>query len=130
LENNGGVKMNEKNRYIEKLFSYGTLRYEAVQLATFGRKLDGVTDAVLGYKLSSIEITDAEVIALSGESTHHMLIYTGNKTDTVEGMVFDVSAEELQAADQYEVADYKRISAPLRSGAQAWVYASAEQKND
>ena len=36
---------------IEKLFSYGTLRYDTVQLSTFGRKLDGAADTILGFKL-------------------------------------------------------------------------------
>ncbi len=118
--------MSTKNKYTEKLFSYGTLCYEAVQLKTFGRTLDGVADAVLGYKLSSVAITDPAVIALSGESVHHMLVCTGNNADAVEGIVFAITPEELQAADQYEVADYKRVSAPLRSGAHAWVYVSVE----
>jgi len=32
---------------------------------------------------------------------------------------------ELAAADQYEVADYKRVSVDLKSGLQAWVYVRA-----
>jgi hypothetical protein len=35
----------------EKLFSYGTLQYEAVQLDTFGRTLLGQKDVLLGYRL-------------------------------------------------------------------------------
>ena len=41
---------------------------------------------------------------------------------TVEGTVFEVSAADLAAADEYEVADYRRVAVPLRSGQQAWVY--------
>lgn len=110
----------------EKLFSYGTLQQEAVQLATFGRKLTGNPDAVVGYRLSSVQITDPNVIALSGKTVHHMLVYTGNKTDQVNGVVFDINTKELQQSDEYEVADYKRVQADLSSGSQAWVYVSAE----
>lgn len=39
-----------------KLFSYGTLQYESVQLSTFGRKLSGAADSLLGYKLEKIKI--------------------------------------------------------------------------
>src|SRR5689334_5312839 len=35
----------------ELLFAYGTLQQEAVQLATFGRRLEGVEDALPGYRL-------------------------------------------------------------------------------
>jgi hypothetical protein len=40
----------------EKLFSYGTLQQEGVQLATFGRKLEGRPDQLNGYKLGLLEI--------------------------------------------------------------------------
>ena len=36
--------------------------------------------------------------------------------------VFEITAEELANADKYEVADYKRVAAPLASGRTAWVY--------
>ena len=47
----------------EKLFSYGTLQYEAVQLANFGRKLEGNKDQLPGFELSMLEITDPDVNA-------------------------------------------------------------------
>jgi gamma-glutamylcyclotransferase (GGCT)/AIG2-like uncharacterized protein YtfP len=110
----------------EKLFSYGTLCYESVQLATFGRKLQGTSDVLQGYRLSQITITDPDVIAKSGESVHNILIHTNNKADEVSGIVFDITAKELQHADEYEVADYKRIRVMLRSGISAWVYVDAK----
>jgi len=114
----------EKKIYTEKLFSYGTLRYDNVQLATFGRKLNGSPDALCGYRLEILQIQDPDVIATSGESNHPILMSTGKDIDKVEGIVFDVSLEELESADKYEVADYKRISVILYSGVSAWVYVS------
>lgn len=58
---------------MENLFSYGTLQKEKVQLETFGRKLDGNKDTLIGY----------------------------------------------------EVDEYKRVSAKLRSGIIAWIVANA-----
>ncbi len=107
---------------IEKLFSYGTLQHEAVQLAIFGRKLEGNIDHIPGFELSMLEITDPDVIATSGEAFHPIINYTGNSTDRVNGMVFEISAEELKHADHYEVSDYKRIEVRLTSGISAWVY--------
>lgn len=106
----------------EKLFSYGTLRYEAVQLSTFGRKLVGNPDTLSGYKLSQVTITDSNVIAVSGDDTHPILIATHNENDKVDGVVFDITAKELELADRYEVADYKRVGVTLCSGVFAWVY--------
>jgi len=113
------------NNYTEKLFSYGTLQHESVQLSTFGRRLEGAEDILTEYHLSQLEINDTKVIEKSGSATHPILIYTGNKLDEVKGVVFDVSAEELQQADEYEVKDYKRVSVKLQSGVTAWVYVSA-----
>lgn len=107
---------------LEKLFSYGTLCYESVQLSIFGRKLDGAADILSGFKLSMVQITDIDIITKSGESVHPILTYTGNKDDFVSGLVFDISLSELHQADKYEVSDYKRTNVRLNSGNNAWVY--------
>lgn len=109
----------------ELLFSYGTLRQREVQLATFGRELDGVTDAIVGYDLDHVTITDPHVIATSGSDRHPILRQSDAHDACVTGTVFAISAEELSAADEYEVDDYRRIWVPLRSGSNAWVYVFA-----
>lgn len=121
--------MQTNTRYTEKLFSYGTLRYEAVQLATFGRRLNGNPDVLNGFALTMIEIKDQTVIATSGEAEHPMIVFTGNPLDHVSGFVFDITPEELKQADSYEVADYKRINVRLASGVTAWVYVDAVGKH-
>jgi gamma-glutamylcyclotransferase (GGCT)/AIG2-like uncharacterized protein YtfP len=109
----------------ELLFSYGTLRQPEVQLATFGRELDGYVDAVIGYELHHVTITDPQVIATSGSDRHPILRPTDRPDAHVDGTVFTITAAELAAADSYEVDDYRRISVPLRSGPDAWVYVFA-----
>jgi gamma-glutamylcyclotransferase (GGCT)/AIG2-like uncharacterized protein YtfP len=109
----------------ELLFSYGTLRQREVQLATFGRELDGYIDAVIGYELHHLTITDPQVIATSGSDRHPILRPTDRPDAHVDGTVFTVTEAELVAADGYEVDDYRRISVPLRSGPHAWVYVFA-----
>ncbi|OGT26315.1 MAG: UDP-N-acetylmuramate--alanine ligase [Gammaproteobacteria bacterium RIFCSPLOWO2_02_FULL_42_14] len=112
----------------EKLFSYGTLRYEEVQLSTFGRKLKGSADTLHGYQLSQLTIHNSDVIATSGNAVHPILIETNNNNDKVDGVVFDVTAKELAQADQYEVDDYQRVQVMLESGVHAWVYVQAEPR--
>jgi gamma-glutamylcyclotransferase (GGCT)/AIG2-like uncharacterized protein YtfP len=109
----------------ELLFSYGTLRQREVQLATFGRELDGHDDAIVGYDLEYVAITDPHVIATSGSDRHPILRPTDRPDAHVDGTVFTISEAELAAADDYEVDDYRRISVPLRSGPHAWVYVFA-----
>jgi hypothetical protein len=109
----------------ELLFSYGTLRQPDVQLATFGRELEGYVDAIIGYDLDYVTITDPHVIATSGSDRHPILRPTSRPDAHVEGTVFTISDAELAAADEYEVDDYRRMSVPLRSGPRAWVYVFA-----
>lgn len=104
------------------LFSYGTLQDKAVQQANFGRELKGSSDALPGYVQSLVAITDPEVVAISGNTHHPIVQPSSNPKDEVQGMVFEITHQELMAADRYEVAEYKRISVALRSGMQAWVY--------
>lgn len=110
----------------EKIFSYGTLQFENVQIASFGRKLDGCKDILSKFELSTLEIKDDAVVATSGENIHPIITYTGDPKHQVIGTVFEISSEELMQADLYEVSDYKRIKVQLDSGVFAWVYVNAE----
>ncbi|WP_133135363.1 gamma-glutamylcyclotransferase family protein [Legionella rowbothamii] len=111
---------------MEKLFCYGTLQYESVQLASFGRKLAGAPDSLLEFELFLLTISDPVIVAISGEADHPVIRYTGRTSDKVAGMVFELTPEELKQADLYEVADYKRIKVQLESGMFAWVYVGAD----
>lgn len=113
----------------QRLFSYGTLQDEAVQIGTFGRTLLGTSDALVGHALKDLQICDPRVIALSGKSVHQILVETGNAADVVFGTVFEISDEELEKADTYEVDDYIRTQVILRSGLQAWVYMKKNSEN-
>jgi gamma-glutamylcyclotransferase (GGCT)/AIG2-like uncharacterized protein YtfP len=108
----------------ELLFSYGTLQQEEVQRASFGRKLDGAADALPGWRQEMVEITDPDVLAKSGKR-FHPIVMPGAQSDQIAGTVFEITSEELAAADRYEVSDYKRIAVTLASGRTAWVYVKA-----
>jgi hypothetical protein len=104
------------------LFSYGTLQDTAVQISTFGRELSGRADSLPGYSQSLVAIADPKVVATSGKTHHPIVQASANPKDEVPGTVFEITTDELAAADDYEVADYQRVAAILKSGAQAWVY--------
>lgn len=112
------------------LFSYGTLQQEDVQHATFGRRLSGESDALVGFGLSLIAISDANVVATSGKTHHPIVAFNGDRNSRVPGTVFEITDTELAHADAYEVDDYRRVSALLASGRQAWVYVDARLAPD
>jgi len=104
------------------LFSYGTLQLDTVQLAVFGRLLQGRADELVGFEASSMTIEDPETVALSGKTQHTIVTFNGRNDSRVAGTVFEVTDEELAKADAYEVEPYARVAATLASGRDAWVY--------
>ena len=107
------------------LFSYGTLQDDDVQLALFGRLLVGQEDELLGFGQALVRVADPEFARTSGK-THHAILRPDQSLDSrVPGTAFEVTAAELERADKYEPAEYRRVTANLASGRQAWVYVDA-----
>lgn len=104
------------------LFSYGTLQQRDVQLANFGRELEGSADVLVGYRLAPLAISDERVLALSGKAVHWIARASRDPADRIAGMLFELSDAELAASDAYEVVDYSRLEAALESGRRAWLY--------
>lgn len=109
----------------EPLFSYGTLQYPDVQREQFGRLLDGSTDALAGYRLGRIAITDPEVVRKSGETHHPVLTPDPDGSHRIDGTLYWITEKELEAADVYEAGEYERQRVALESGKTAWVYVAA-----
>jgi len=112
---------------MELLFSYGTLQLAGVQMETFGRRIRGEADILPGYALGEITITDPAVIQSSGTNIHPILKFTGDPEDEIPGTALEVTPNELNNADKYEVDDYQRVAAKLKSGRTAWIYVAAKQ---
>jgi gamma-glutamylcyclotransferase (GGCT)/AIG2-like uncharacterized protein YtfP len=97
------------------LFSYGSLRREDVQIATFGRPLARRPDELVGFDL----------VPADRSGTGHANVVPGAVDSRVAGFVFEISDAELTSADEYERRDgYTRVAGPLRSGQTSWVYVS------
>lgn len=104
------------------LFSYGTLQQPEVQLSTLGRRLQGRTDALVGYEEALFRVEDPAFVASSGKAMHATLRFTGDPAHRVTGTAFEVTDDDLAKADRYEPAGYARVSTTLASGRDAWVY--------
>lgn len=96
------------------LFTYGTLQDEAVQWEHFERKLVGVQDALPYYKIAVEKVANA----------YPNVIYTGNKEDSVSGIIYLLTNTEIVKADAYEGQAYHRIEVELASERKAWLYLS------
>lgn len=104
---------------MQKLFTYGTLQDPATQQKLLGRVLgDGVSDTLRGYRLAKLT------------GIHQVFsILQPHAGSTVQGMLFEVTADELAKLDDYEGDAYQRVSATLVSKTRAWVYSENPKSN-
>lgn len=107
------------------LFSYGTLRQPEVQRALFGRELASVPDALPGFVIDTILITDPDVVATSG-SARHLILRRQEGAPAIPGAALAIEEADLAPADAYEAEDYRRIPVTLASGRTAFVYVAHE----
>ncbi|RLK58871.1 gamma-glutamylcyclotransferase [Actinokineospora cianjurensis] len=105
-----------------QLFSYGTLRLPQVQVAHFGRELDGTPDTLPAHRADWVTITDPAVIADSGTDRHPIVRPSTDPSDSVPGTLLTLTTTDLAAADTYEVPAYHRVPVDLGSGTRAWTY--------
>ena len=83
-----------------RLFSYGTLQHEDVQISTFGRKLEGEKDLLIGYEPSLVKIPDPELAKRLHKLHHDNVSKTGDDWSSVQGTVFEVTDAELAKAER------------------------------
>ncbi len=97
---------------MEKLFTYGTLQDSPIQQQVLGRLLDnGTPDTVRGYKMSKL---------VGIHTTYNIIQPESGKL--VDGVVYEVTEEELEKLDAYEGDAYIRVSTTLLSNTRAWIY--------
>ena len=107
------------------LFSYGTLQLEKVQLESFGRKLQGTKEILKGFTVAQVQIIDPIVLEKSQQEFHPIAVPSANSSDCIAGTLYEITAQEIQQADEYEVDDYKRIKVTFDSGKSGWIYVKA-----
>ena len=91
------------------VFVYGTLRYPSIRRLVLGRAGDPAHAVLAGYRRVNLDLEP-----VPGEQ--------------VEGVVLEVSAEELARLDRYERLGvrYARTRVTLADGTDAWVYTRVE----
>ena len=73
----------------------------------------------------ALKMTTAAILLFSYGTLQDRKVQVAGFGRELRGTVFEITAQELAAADKYEVSDYKRVSVTLKSGLQAWVYVRA-----
>lgn len=95
----------------ERLFVYGTLQIPTVQQVVFGRSILGMPDTLPGFRKSEIEL-----------GLHRYPIAVRDADSQINGLLLELTADELARGDEYETKAYDRVRVKLKSGIEAWVY--------
>lgn len=101
---------------MEILFAYGSLKSDKVQRRLLGREIEGTPDVLPNYRRTTFTV-----------ESRSYYVAVPSKGDSLEGIVFNVSEEEIAVLDSYESIEYKRVRKKLASGIEAWVYVKAEE---
>lgn len=98
------------------LFVYGTLM-DAIERGTvFSRQVITKNNTLDEYSKSSVKIENIEYPAL-----------VSDKSGKVDGVVFQVTPDELKKIDDWETCAYRRIRVTLKDDSKAWTYVKADE---
>ncbi|MBZ0275551.1 MAG: gamma-glutamylcyclotransferase [Anaerolineae bacterium] len=97
---------------MELIFTYGTLQDPVIQQAILGHTMQGRADTLEGFRKSQLAF---------GREVYPIIV--PDPTESVAGIVYEVTADELVMMDHYETSAYRRIRVTLKSGLESWVYA-------
>ena len=101
---------------MEKLFVYGTLMDDTVRERVLGKYVHTSPDTLSGYIIDTHPVLTSYPVVKKSEGKW------------VEGVVFDVTENDLAKLDRYETIFYKKEDIVLNSGKKAQVYVENEQK--
>ena len=94
------------------LFVYGTLAIGETLKNILDRDVPGISATLDGYDGSKMVIIESESYPAAEK----------NIECSIQGLLIEVTSEELEKLDVYETDAYKRKEVELTSGKKAWVY--------
>ena len=94
------------------LFVYGALTAGETRKDVLGRDVPGVPATLDGYDGSNMVTIENESYSAAEK----------NIECSIQGLLIEVTSEELEKLDVYETDAYKRKEVELTDGKKAWVY--------
>lgn len=104
------------------LFSYDILNFQDTQLELYGRKLHGTKDTISGYTLKDSKLNELVISENKKAIPPQIAIKSKDTSDSIRGMVFEISGAELVQTDKKIVNHYHRIQATTDAGTEVWIY--------
>ena len=97
-----------------KIFSYGTLWDENIQLEHFGQKFD--VDPDIDY------MSGWDIIKVKMYGEYFKVAVVGDNSSVVMGAIVNIPDELIDKVDEYEGNEYKRISVKTMTGNDCQMY--------
>jgi gamma-glutamylcyclotransferase (GGCT)/AIG2-like uncharacterized protein YtfP len=94
------------------LFVYGTLATGETRKNILDRDVPGIPATLDGYDGSKMVTIDSE----------HYPAAEKNTECSIQGLLIEVTSEDLEKLDFYETDAYKRKEVELSNGIKAWIY--------
>ena len=94
------------------LFVYGALTAGETRKDVLGRDVPGIPATLDGYDGSKTVTIEKESYPAAEKKKKH----------SIQGLLIEVTSEELEKLDVYETDAYKRKEVELTNGIKAWIY--------
>src|SRR5690606_4227550 len=103
-------------------FSVATLQLPRAPQSLHGTPPDRQPGARVRRRDPRVGTPHPAVSEAGGSDVHPGIVATGEPSDGVDGIVFEVTPEQLAVIDRYEEVAYRRIEVRLESGRTAFCY--------
>lgn len=111
------IQLEKQKKHL--IFTYEISKSNDIQLQNNGDKHNGTKDTLSGYKIHSL---DTENLTSDDSSQNQIATKSADKSNQIEGLVFEITGEELIEVDKSEVSKSKRVMETTDLGAEVWVY--------
>ncbi|WP_008635974.1 AAA family ATPase [Bizionia argentinensis] len=104
------------------VFAYNNLKSNDTQTKYYGRLLKSTHDTIIGYKLNELVPENSSKDESNQINLQQIAVKSKEKSDRIEGVVFEITGEELIQTDRYEAYNCKRVLETTQSGTDVWIY--------
>lgn len=103
------------------IFYYGALDAKEASRESYGIEMNGTPDKLSGYKFKDLGLINVKDSDKNNLSDHRLVLKSKELNDKIEGIVFEITGEELMQSDKQSPSNSKRVLATTDLGTEVWV---------
>ena len=114
------IQLEKQKKYL--IFNYDASKSNDIRLHNNSNKHNGTKDTLSGYKLHDLNIGKLTSIEQNEVRNQSIAMKSTDHSNKIEGLVFEITGDELIQIDKSKVYDSKRVMETTDLGAEVWVY--------